>query len=202
MIKTLLFDFGDVFLNLNKKATLAALKGLGFTDFSAEMLQQNKKYEVGEISSEEFIAFYQEQLPQSSAADLQEAWNSILLDLPVHRLAFIQQLSEEKKYKLILLSNTNDLHISWVQENIKSFETFKNCFEAFYLSHEINFRKPNADIYEFVLQKHQLQPQEVLFIDDTAENTQAAQNLGLYTWNIDPSTEDVTDLFKIKKELF
>lgn len=202
MIKTLLFDFGDVFLNLNKKATLTALNELGLTDFSAEMMQQNKKYEVGDISSEEFIAFYQKQLPKSSAADLQHAWNSILLDLPVHRLKFIQQLSAEKKYKLILLSNTNDLHISWVQENIKSFEAFKDCFEAFYLSHEINFRKPNADIYEFVLQKYQLQPQEILFIDDTLENTQAAKSLGLHTWNIDPATEDVTDLFEVKKELF
>lgn len=202
MIKTLLFDFGDVFLNLDKKATFAALKALGLTDFSAEMLQQNKKYEVGAVSSEEFIAFYQKQLPQTSAADLKQAWNSILLDLPVHRLKFIQQLCAEKKYKLILLSNTNDLHISWVYENVESFKAFKNCFEAFYLSHEINFRKPNADIYEFVLQKHQLQPQEVLFIDDTAENIQAAESLGLHTWHINPATEDVTDLFEVKKELF
>jgi glucose-1-phosphatase len=37
-------------------------------------------------------------------------------------------------------------------------QNFRNCFDAFYLSHEINFRKPDAAIYEFVLKKHDLNP--------------------------------------------
>ncbi|MDR6300337.1 HAD family hydrolase [Mesonia maritima] len=202
MIKTLLFDFGDVFLTLDKPATARKLQELGLTSFSEEMLKQNKLYEIGEISSEEFISFYQTQLPETASEKLEEAWNSILVELPEKRLKFLQQLAEEKKYQLILLSNTNELHINWVKENVESFEDFRNCFDAFYLSHEINFRKPNADIYEFILEKHDLQPQEILFIDDTKENTEAAKALGFYTWNINPQTEEIVDLFTKNAHLF
>ncbi len=202
MIKTLLFDFGDVFLNLDKAATFRELNKLGLNDFSSEMIQQNQLYEMGKISSEKFVEFYLQQLPENSSSSLINAWNAILLDLPEHRLEFLQQLKAENKFQLILLSNTNDLHISWVEENIESFVEFKSCFDAFYLSHEINFRKPNDDIYEFVLEEHQLQPEEILFIDDTKENTEAAKSLGIHTWNIDPSREDIVNLFNIKAELF
>ena len=202
MIKTLLFDFGDVFLNLDKAATFRELNKLGLHDFSSEMIRQNQLYEMGKISSEEFVDFYLQRLPENSSKTLINAWNAILLDLPEHRLQFLQQLKAEHNYQLILLSNTNDLHISWVKQNIESFAEFKSCFDAFYLSHEINFRKPNADIYEFVLKEHQLQPEEVLFIDDTKENTDAAKSLGIYTWNIDPKQEDIVNLFNIKAELF
>jgi len=202
MIKTLLFDFGDVFLNLDKAATFRELNQLGLNDFSSEMIEQNQLYEMGKISSEDFVGFYANAIPKSDSEALVKAWNSILLDLPKHRLKFLQQLKAENKYQLILLSNTNDLHISWVKENIVDSTEFKACFDAFYLSHEINFRKPNADIYEFVLEKHQLQPNEVLFIDDTQENTEAAKSLGIHTWNIDPSQEDIVNLFSVKAALF
>ena len=202
MIKTLLFDFGDVFLNLDKAATFRELNKLGLHDFSSEMIRQNQLYEMGKISSEEFVDFYLQRLPENSSKTLINAWNAILLDLPEHRLQFLQQLKAEHNYQLILLSNTNDLHISWVKQNIESFAEFKSCFDAFYLSHEINFRKPNTDIYEFVLEEHQLQPEEVLFIDDTKENTDAAKSLGINTWNIDPKQEDIVNLFNIKAELF
>ena len=202
MIKTLLFDFGDVFLNLDKAATFRELNQLGLNDFSSEMIEQNQLYEMGKISSEDFVGFYANAIPKSNSEALVKAWNSILLDLPKHRLEFLQQLKAENKYQLILLSNTNDLHISWVKENIVDFAEFKACFDAFYLSHEINFRKPNADIYEFVLEKHQLQPNEVLFIDDTQENIEAAKSLGIHTWNIDPSQEDIVNLFSVKAALF
>lgn len=202
MIKTLLFDFGDVFLNLDKPATLKQLKALGLNDFSEEMLATNKAYEVGKLSTQEFLAFYQGHFPKQNNSALIKAWNAILIDFPPHRLEFLQQLKKEGKYQLILLSNTNDLHIKWVKKNIKSFTEFKNCFDAFYLSHEINFRKPDPAIYKFVAEKHDLKPEETLFIDDTKENTEAAKKLGFHTWNIDPATQDVVDLFSHNAHLF
>ena len=63
-------------------------------------------------------------------------------------------------------------------------------------------RKPNPDIFEFVLDEHEIQPEESLFIDDTAENIETAARLGFHTWNIQPTHEDVIDLFTAKKELF
>ena len=202
MIKNIIFDFGDVFLDLDKAATRRELEALEISGFSSEMMEKNLQYEKGLITSEEFISSYCDSFPQLTAEKFTNSWNAILLKFPEHRLRFLQELSEENKYKLILLSNTNDIHIEWVKQNVGFFVDFKNCFDAFYLSQEINLRKPDKSIYEFVLKQHDLKPEETLFIDDTPENTAAAAELNIHTWNIDPATEDVVNLFEVKRELF
>lgn len=202
MIKTIIFDFGDVFINLDKPATLRELKNAGLEEFSPEMLTWNQNYEKGSLASEEFIQLYLKNNPNLSEEIFRNSWNSILKDFPKYRFDFIKKLSEENKFQLILLSNTNEIHIDWVKQNVPFFDEFTNCFDAFYLSQEINLRKPDASIFEFVIQKHDLIPGETLFIDDTPENTEAASKLGLKNWNINPEKEDVVDLFQIKKELF
>ena len=100
-----------------------------------------------------------------------------------------------------MLSNTNDLHISWIQKTWgrKLFSEFKNCFEKFYLSHEIHLRKPNKNIYEFVIESNKLTPEETFFVDDTEENTIMANKLGIKSWNLNPNSEDVVDLFSQKE---
>lgn len=203
-IKTLLFDFGDVFINLNKSATLKHLAQFGITKLSPEQIEKNKAYEVGKLSSQDFISYYHTNFKDNnaSAEAITKAWNSILLDFPLQRLEFLKKLKKKVEFQLILLSNTNELHISWIKEHVNFYEEFKSYFDAFYLSHEINLRKPNANIYEFVLDQHQLKPEEVLFIDDTKENTDAAKSLGFHVWNINPETEDVTSLFKTNQHLF
>ncbi len=202
MIRAIIFDFGDVFINLDKPATLRELEKWNVKDFSERLSEINQEYEKGLISSEDFISSFQEHYSHLKDSDITNSWNAMLLDFPEYRLDFLKKLSEENKYKLILLSNTNDIHIDWVKENIPHFEEFRNCFDAFYLSQQINLRKPDASIFEFVLKENRLESQEVLFIDDTKENTDAAAALGIHTWNIDPATEDVVDLFTVKKELF
>ncbi len=202
MIKNIIFDFGDVFINLDKTATTTALKQLGIVDTSEEIVAWNKAYEKGLLSTESFIKKYQTIAPNIDNRSLITAWNSILLDFPKHRLEFLQQVQQEKKYRLFLLSNTNELHIQWIIQHVPFYEDFKKCFEQFYLSHEIQMRKPNADIFEFVLNENQLVPSETLFIDDTKENTNAAASLGIKVWNNDPQNEDVTALFTLKNDLF
>ena len=202
MIKAIIFDFGDVFINLDKSATLREMRKHRIEDLTEDILELNRKYEKGLVSSDKFITTYQEEFKQLEAEIFVNSWNAILIDFPEYRYQFLKKLSEEKDYKLILLSNTNEIHIDWVKENVPFYEDFKTCFDAFYLSHEINFRKPDAEIYEFVLKKHKLEPEECLFIDDTIENTKAAEALGIHTWNIEPTREDVIDLFTAKKELF
>lgn len=202
MIKTLLFDFGDVFLNLDKQATTRELIKLGAKEFTPEMQLLNNQYEKGEITSEDFVSRYQKWFPEVSHQQLIDAWNAILLDFPEHRILFLEQLAASKEYQLLLLSNTNEIHINWVKENIPYFERFKKCFEKFYLSHEINLRKPEASIYGFVMKDNKLNPEHIFFIDDTTANTDAAKKLGIHTWNINPKTEDVTDLFIKNSHLF
>ncbi len=202
MIKTIIFDFGDVFINLDKAATPLFFERLQVSYFGEKETALNQQYEMGLCSTQELISSYQQWYPHLSSDDIITAWNAILLDFPMHRLTFLKQLAAQKKYRLILLSNTNDLHINWIKEHISFYEEFKSCFDVFYLSQEIHFRKPNADIFEFVVAQNQLIPEETLFIDDTKANTDTAQTLGIHVWNNNPRTEDVTDLFTVKADLF
>lgn len=197
MINTLIFDFGDVFINLDKPAIERSLNKLGISTITNEMLEIAMNYEKGLISTDVFITSFTKKFPMISNKEFTIAWNSIILDFPEHRLTFIEHLASLKKYKLILLSNTNELHIEQVIENM-SFDrylSFKNCFDQFYLSHEIKLRKPDHSIYEFVLIKNNLIAKNCFFIDDTKENTDAASELGIRTWNNNPKNEDVIDLF-------
>lgn len=202
MIKTIIFDFGDIFVNLDKPATLREMEKFNIKGFSEKIRDKNIEYEKGLISSLEFINAYKTEYNQLEEQQFINSWNAILVDFPKYRYVFLKKLKEEKDFQLILLSNTNEIHIDWIEENVPFFEDFKNCFDAFYLSHKINYRKPDAEIYKFVLEKHQLKPEECLFIDDTRENTDAAASLGIHVWNLEPTREDVIDLFTAKKDLF
>jgi putative hydrolase of the HAD superfamily len=201
MIKTIIFDFGDVFINLDKPATFRELEKHKIEDYTEKIRNKNIELEKGQISSDEFINGYINEY-NLQKSEIIDSWNAILVDFPKYRYNFIKKLSKEKDYQLILLSNTNEIHIDWVKKNVPFFEDFRKCFDAFYLSHEINFRKPDAEIYQFVLEKHHLKPEECLFIDDTNENTDAAAALGLHIWNLEPTREDVIDLFTTKGDLF
>ena len=203
MIKNLIFDFGDVFINLDKKGAMdKALNLFGIDTLSDEIHAINALYEQGLITTDEFLEFYLDNFPHLDRNSLLEVWNCILRDFPDHRLEYLQKLAADKKYKLILLSNTNELHINWIKENVGFYEAFKSNFDAFYLSHEIQLRKPNANIYEFVLKENNIKAEESLFIDDTEENIMAAATLGIHTWHINPETDDIITLLTTKGDLF
>lgn len=202
-IKTIIFDFGDVFINLDKQGAMDhALQLFELDQLPDDLIAINTLYEQGFLSTEEFIEFYTDNFPKLSRTEIIDAWNFILKDFPKERLDFLVKLATNNIYKLILLSNTNDLHINWVSDNVPFYKDFKACFDQFYLSHEINLRKPNADIYKFVIDTNNLIAEECFFVDDMKDNTDAAANLGINTWNIDETKEDVRDLFTINSHLF
>ena len=203
MIKTLIFDFGDVFINLDKQGAMDnALQLFKMDVLENDMIFKNMQYEIGNITSLEFINFYKNKFSYLSEKQIIEAWNYIIQDFPFHRLEFAKQLATNNNYKRIVLSNTNEIHIDFIKENVPFYNEFKDCFDKFYLSHEINLRKPDIDIYEFVLNENDLKANECLFIDDTKDNTDMASSLGIHVWNIDETKEDVVDLFSINSELF
>jgi len=199
MINTIIFDFGDVFINLDKKATLDGLKKLGLSDWNEDLNHLNLSFEKGQIAREDFLLGIQKHIPNASIEEITTAWNTVLLDFPLKRLEFLQKLS--KKYKLFLLSNTDSIHIeTFEQENGTSFYSdFYQCFEKVYFSFEMGMRKPDVEIYNFVLSQHNLIAKHTLFVDDKKENTDAAQSLGIHIWNLQVGKEDVVDLFS-KKE--
>jgi FMN phosphatase YigB (HAD superfamily) len=199
MIDTIIFDFGDVFINLDKEGSINALKKLGLAHWNEDLNQLNLQFEKGQISEDDFLVGIQKQVPNASINQISTAWNAVLLDFPLYRLEFLQKLT--KKYRLFLLSNTDAIHIeTFERENGVSFYSdFYQCFEKVYFSFEMGMRKPEAEIYNYLLKHHELSAKHTLFVDDKKENTDAALALGFQVWNLQVGQEDVVDLFK-KKE--
>ena len=197
MIKNIIFDFGDIFINLDRQAVFGEMEKYGAKrEPTPELISLSETYEVGGISSEEFTNQLRMVCPKAKPKDVVSSWNSILLDFPDYRLRFLEELVKENTHRLFLLSNTNAMHIERVIEimGIDKFDRFKNSFEKFYLSHEINLRKPNADIYQFVLDQNKLIAEETIFIDDTKENTDAAEKLDIKCWHLQVGKEDIVHL--------
>ena len=197
MIKNIIFDFGDVFIDLDKPATAREMVRYGFEGLTTELDELFKQYEKGAVSSKEFLSITGAVFPKANEKDLIDAWNAILLEFPLERLEFVENLSLEGQHRLFLLSNTNEIHIEHEKAKLgKRFDRFKKSFEKFYLSYEMGMRKPDAEIFEFVLNENQLIAEQTLFVDDTKENIETAASLGIKTWHLNVGLEDITELKK------
>ena len=198
MIDTIIFDFGDIFINLDKQATINGLEDLGLSSWNEDLDQLNISFEKGQISRDDFLLVIQKHIPNATIDDILMAWNAVLLDFPLYRLEFLQLLS--KKFRLFLLSNTDAIHINHFEqrEGASFYGDFYQCFEKVYFSYEMGMRKPDAEIYTTLINRHELAPKRTLFVDDKKENTDAAKALGLHVWNLQVGKEDVIELLDKK----
>lgn len=200
MINAIIFDFGDIFINLNKDSCNNEFKKLGLVSLDDALLVKNDLFEKGKITEKEFIQSFQTFIPNASFDEIKSAWNTILGEFPLYRLEFLQMLTG--KYRLFLLSNTDSIHIDFFENKYgPSFtKDFYQCFERVYFSFEMGMRKPDEAIYTYVLKQNDLTARNTLFIDDKKANTDSAKALGIQVWNLQVGQEDVVDLFE--KEVF
>jgi glucose-1-phosphatase len=198
MINNIIFDFGDIFINLDKEGSQNALRKLGLNQWNQELEELNLQFEKGKITEAQFIIGIKKQIPNTTIEEIRTAWNAILLDFPLYRLEFLQQL--KLKYRLFLLSNTDAIHIEKFEHKVgvTFAREFYQCFEKVYFSFELGMRKPEPEIFKYIMNKHELSPKRTLFIDDKKENTDIAATLGMQVWNLQVGKEDVTNLFSKK----
>ena len=105
----------------------------------------------------------------------------MLLAIPEERLTFIKALA--KKYRLFLLSNTNEIHVtafSAYMQNTFGFSDFSGHFEKAYYSCRIGKRKPDAEAFLHVLEENNLRAEETLFIDDSKQHVEGAAKDGIH----------------------
>ena len=191
-IQTLIFDLGGVIINL--KTEQEWLEEDLLPNFQPERLQllQQQQYfqlfETGNVSVPDFKQQLKEIAVNKNITEEEVVhhWNGILKEIPKHRVDVLKQLS--KKYKLILLSNTNHIHMDFIR-NYMVAEFGKNIlqenFHTCYYSQEIGLRKPHKEIYEFVLQQQGITASESLFLDDKPENLSEPEKLGIHTFLVD-----------------
>lgn len=196
-IKNIIFDFGNVLFDLELGAISRELTWLTGTQFESiknklDRLGVFHLYETGGITTEEFVdTLCQAANPHLKPAQVIDAWNSILVGMPLER--FDQVLRLRQHYQVFLLSNINDLHARWIDDylwrehNLDNFQT--RYFDAVYYSHLIRLRKPDREIYEYVLADAELVPEESVFIDDLEENIETARQLGIHTIHKTPDLD-------------
>ena len=187
-LKHIIFDLGAVLYDIDFKKTAKAFTNIGFGDFDSMYTQYHvdeifEKLEIGKISNAAFCEeLMQKNVNVVSKLQIIDAWNAILVGWRKESVDYLQTLAT--KYDLYLLSNTNAIH---QEAFLKSFteETGKKDFNSFfvkaYYSHEINLRKPNNDVFEFVAADAKIKPEETLFIDDSYPNIDTAKKLGFKT---------------------
>lgn len=194
--QAIIFDLGGVILNIDYTRTIEEFGKLGITDFQhffSKQVQKNffDEYEKGLISSAHFIEKVKTFLPPSiSESEIKKAWNAMLLDLPTERLELLEKL--RKKYKLFLLSNTNEIHITEFNnylQNQFSFTDLSPYFDKMYLSYQLGMRKPDTEIFRYVLNQNNLKSEEVVFIDDSPQHIESSKRLGINAFHLqDPNT--------------
>ena len=197
--KTIIFDLGAVILNINYENTIDEFTKLGVKN--AENLYSKKvqtelfnKIETGKISNNEFLRELQKETKNAKIKQVKIAWNAMLLDLPKERLQLIKKLKDN--HTIYLLSNTNSIHINAFKEELgnKKWLEFCELFDKMYLSHELGLRKPDAKIFEYILNEQKLKAEEVFFIDDSPQHIASAKKLGINCHHL-LDNEDITFLF-------
>ncbi len=193
----LLFDLGNVIVDLDIPATYTALTELtnlnreAFNTFLNETAWL-EKYETGQMDTDAFIdGIIRYARPGSTSKDVINSWNAMLVDIPYPRLEWLASLRPQ--FQVGLLSNTNPLHLEWVYQfllkryGITDFES--RYFDQVFYSHQIGHRKPDRSCFDFALEKIGLPAANILFIDDLAENTSAARLTGMRVATHSPASE-------------
>jgi len=179
LIKTIIFDLGGVLVPFDFKRAYAKMELLcpySAAEIPARLRSTDlvPRYETGQISTQAFIEQLTALLELRVTPDeFRELWSSIFMQSTLVPESLLTGL--KRNHRMLLLSNTNELHFSVVQANYQVV----GHFDAFVLSHEVGAAKPSARIYEAALAQARCSPGECFFTDDLLPFVEGAQRAGI-----------------------
>ncbi|MGI8669643.1 MAG: HAD family hydrolase [Aridibacter sp.] len=179
MIKTFIFDLGNVIVPFEVDSKIKNLQQ--FTKLKPEDIHEKvllseeiRLFETGKISSREFFDFVKKTLDSKmNFEQFVENWNGIFILEPILSKNLIKNLSE--KYKLLILSDTNEIHFEFIKQNFPILR----YFDDFVLSYEVGFLKPSREIFQIAVEKAGCPPEECFFTDDMEGNVTGAREFGI-----------------------
>ena len=196
--EALILDFGGVLYDIDYNAPAEAFALLGLTDFKGLYQQSAQAHEFdelecGRITPDRFYQFMESHCrPGTRREEVVEAWNSILIGMHASRISLVQALG--KQTRLFLFSNTNVIHArifeAWMEKHL-GLSAFRNAFEGIHYSHEMGIRKPDPTAFSSLCERHGIQVQNALFIDDSKQHVDGARVAGLEAHWHHPVQEDV-----------
>lgn len=199
----IIFDLGAVIIDIDYQATINAFEDLGIENFSeifskAQQTNFTDDFETGHISEKDFFEKLNQKLGgEQNPEKLINAWNKMLGTIPQERIELLKACKQ--KMPIYLLSNTNYTHIKFIYKYLKSefnVDSLSPWFNKLFLSFEVGMRKPNTDIFEFVLKETGLNANNVLYIDDSPQHIKTARSLGITSHHL-LDDEDVCDVLNL-----
>jgi putative hydrolase of the HAD superfamily len=177
-IQTIVFDFGNVVSFFSHRR--AAEQLAAFTDRAPEAIQAylfgsqlEDDYESGQVSTAMLLGLVRETFRlRGTDEQLGAAFADMFRPNP-EVCDLIPLLAP--RYRLVLLSNTNELHAMRFRAQ---FAATLDFFDALVLSHEVGLRKPDPRIYAACQRQAGCAAAECLFIDDLPTNVEAARAYG------------------------
>lgn len=204
-IKNIIFDYGNVIFSIDFQRTEKSFEKLGLQDPNSVFSHKSQhqlfdRLDRGEISAAQFREEVRNLIGNQGLTDeeIDGAWNSLLIGVPQIHHDILMGLKAH--YRTFLLSNNNEIHYSWILEYLqRNYGLADNAvfFEKAYYSHLMGMRKPDREIFEFVLNAHGLIPAETLFVDDSPQHIATAAKLGLQVKLVSPNE----NLATVVKEL-
>ncbi len=189
-IKNIIFDYGNVIFKIDFKRTQKAFEDLGVQNVESFFAHKGHhsifdQFEAGQITAVEFRDGIRTLVSNPNLTDKQidDAWNSLLIGVMDGNHELLLKL--KGKYRTFLLSNINEIHLSFITKYLKQefgLDGNEGFFEKIYYSHLVRKRKPNKEIFEQVLSENGLKPSETLFIDDSPQHLKPAAELGINTY--------------------
>lgn len=198
-IKNIVFDMGGVLVDIDRMACVREFQRLGFKnieDFIGDFKQKDifLALEEGNATEIDFYNFIRNNfLPQCTDKEIKNAWLAFLMTISDYKLHHLLLL--KKNYNIYLLSNTNPIHFEWVKRSFfeKEGKKLKDFFDFFFLSYDLKITKPSEKIFNFMIEKTNINPQETLFIDDGTANIETASKLGFLCYQ--PTTNTTLEEF-------
>jgi FMN phosphatase YigB (HAD superfamily) len=199
--QVILFDLGGVLFDLDYSKTADAFRQLGFKAFDSIYSQAKQDgvfdaFETGQLSAQNFRDKLRYWLPGNIRDEqIDSAWNAMLLGIKPQKLVLLKKLQE--RFPLFLLSNTNEIHLKEVfrmNEEMHGFKDLSAFMRKQYYSCQLKMRKPDRNIFDFVLSDLSLKPKDVFFIDDSIQHIIGARSAGITAHHL-LVTENLVDLF-------
>ena len=175
----MIFDLGGVIVPFDFKRGYAKMEGLcGYA--AAEIPARLRttdlvtRFESGQVEPEEFVRQLSDILElKATYEEFCELWTSIFLPDTLVPDSLLERIHARRR--LLLLSNTNDIHFTMVERNYP----IMRHFDDHVLSYRVGALKPSPLIYKEAIARAGCRPEECFFTDDVAAYVEGAVREGI-----------------------
>src|SRR5574344_247897 len=207
MTKAIIFDLGGVLVDLDFSSCVKHFKeDIGYDKITEILDPSHQKgiysdLEEGLLPPDAFRnLILSESRPGSTPEQVDRCMWSLLVGMDSYKVQYLNDLS--KKYGLYILSNNNPVSMQRCHEvfTLSGLDS-KHVFKKEFISYQMKLLKPGQTIYREVVRQIGFPADQLLFIDDSLSNVQAAESVGIPSLHYKQSTDLVSQLNAKLEEL-